>query len=263
MMVSVDKSSQRGSALVYILIAIALLAALTVSFMEPSGQQTQSQNTFKLTSELESQIEFIRTNVQECVVLHSGGDSGIDHTLAGTDPGANRAFPIDPRSARLTTPSTATSALVRELGCPGNPGDDPVPCVADPTVSPCPQDPTAVHEPIFSGSSGKFMPPPPALFGEWQWYNGVDGVFFWIASNKTDAYITTALDKLNEQFGACEADVVTAGGTAVALDNAGDVLCPANSTCFRLWMITHTTTSPDPNPADISKFSAAETATCP
>ena len=101
------------------------------------------------------------------------------------------------------------------------------------------------------------------MLGEWQWYNGVDGVFFWIASNKTDAYITTALDMLNEQFGACEADVVTAGGTAVALDNAGNVLCPANSTCFRLWMITHTAASPDPNPADISKFSAAEAATCP
>lgn len=254
MMVPVNRSSQRGSALVYILIAIALLAALTVSFMEPSGQQTQSQNTFKLTSELESQIEFIRTNVQECVVLHSGGDSwtgpplniGLNHTTGGTDPGANRAFPINPRSARLTTPSTEPLALVRELGCPGNPGDN--------LATQLPQDPTAIHEPIFSGSSGKFMPPPPALFGEWQWYNGLDGVFFWIASDNTDAYITTALDKLDDQFGECEADVITAGGTAVALDNAGDILCPANSTCFRLWMITHTAATGDPDPSAASIF---------
>ncbi|MGZ9109085.1 MAG: hypothetical protein ACXW4B_09725 [Micavibrio sp.] len=247
MMVPVNISSQRGSALVYILIAIALLAALTVSFMEPSGQQTQSQNTFKLTSELESQIEFIRTNVQECVVLHSGGDSGIDHTT-GAPPlaysiGANKAFPLDPRSTRLTTPSTEPNALVRELRCPGNPGDDPV------TQTPNPN-----HQPIFAGSSGKFMPPPPALFGEWQWYNGLDGVFFWIASDNTDAYITTALDKLDDQFGECEADVITAGGSAVALDNAADVLCPANSTCFRLWMITHTASTIDPDPSEPSIY---------
>ena len=236
--------SENGSALVYILIAIALLAALTVSFMEPSSQQTQSQNTFKLTSELASQADFIRTNVQECVVLYGGGDSGIDHKTTGDNPGANKRFPLDPRSTYLTDPSTESEALVKELRCPGNPGDSPVP----------PYTPNPDHEPIFSGNSGKFMPPPPALFGEWQWYNGLDGVFFWISSNKTDAYIESALEKLDEQFGHCEADVVISGTTATDLTNAGDVKCPANSACFIMWMITNKTAAGDPHPREISKF---------
>lgn len=255
------RQAQRGSALVYILIAIALLAALTVSFMEPSSQQAQSQNTFKLTSELSSQIEFIRTSVQECVVLHSGGDSGIVPALGGHAPGANKVFPIDPRSTRLNVAdrSTETMSLVRELRCPGNPGDTMAPCAVAPFEYPCPQTPTAFHEPIFAGNSGKFLPPPPPLFGPWQWYNGVDGIFFWIASSKTDAYIQTALDKLNEQYGECEADVVKASGSAIGMDNAGTAMCPDGSTCFRLWMVTRNAAAPDPNPASVSKFSAAET----
>jgi type II secretory pathway component PulK len=52
-------SSSRGSALIYVLIAVALLAALTVSMMEPSSQQAQSQNATNLGAELESQIGFI------------------------------------------------------------------------------------------------------------------------------------------------------------------------------------------------------------
>lgn len=215
--------AEKGSALVYILIAIALLAALTVSFMQPASQQTQTQNSFKLTADLSAQVEFIRTNVQECVVVYQKGDKNIDNTLTGTDPGANKGFPLKPTSTYLLNPVTPGSApsLVKDLRCPGNPSDDPN------------------HGPIFSGASGKFMPPAPALFGDWQWYNGLDGVFFWIASSKTDAYILSALQKLDGQFARCESDIVQAGGSSVALDNAGTISCPANSTCFRMWMITH------------------------
>jgi hypothetical protein len=199
--------------------------------------------------------------VQECVVLHSGGDSGIVPALGGHAPGANKVFPIDPRSTRLNVAdrSTEPMSLVRELRCPGNPGDTMAPCAVAPFEYPCPQTPTAFHEPIFAGNSGKFLPPPPPLFGPWQWYNGVDGIFFWIASSKTDAYIQTAIDKLNEQYGECEADVVKTSGSAIGMDNAGTAMCPDGSTCFRLWMVTRNAAAPDPNPASVSKFSAAET----
>lgn len=218
-----DHHGQRGSALIYILIAIALLAALTVSFMQPSSQQTQSQNSFKLTTDLSSQIEFIRTNVQECVVVYDKGDSGIDATPTGTDPGANKKFPLKPTSTRLTAPVTPVNApnLVKDLRCPGNPGDDPN------------------HIAIFAGSSGKYVPPPPPLFGDWQWYNGVDGVFFWIASTKSDAYIQSALQKLDGQYGKCEADIIDASASGKNMDNAGTISCPTGSVCFRVWMITH------------------------
>lgn len=217
------RTSEKGSALVYILIAIALLAALTISFMQPASQQTQSQNSFKLTADLAAQVEFIRTNVQECVVVYQKGDKNIDATLTGTDPGANKGFPLKPTSTYLLNPVTPPSSpnLVKDLRCPGNPSDDPN------------------HTPIFSGTSGKFMPPAPALFGDWQWYNGVDGIFYWIESDKTDAYILSALQKLDGQYGPCETDVINASTSSKDLDNAGSIQCPSGSTCFRMWMISH------------------------
>ncbi len=237
-----DKTSEQGSALVYILIAIALLAALTISFMEPSSQQTQSQSGFKLVSEVAGQVEFIRSNIQECVILHPGGDITINDPVV-TDAGASKIFPLNPKSTHLTGPSVNANPLVRELRCPGNPGDDPD------------------HQPIFSGTSGKFLPPPPAMFTDWKWYNGLDGVFFWTSTDKTDAFIQTSLAKLNEQFGTCEADTINASAGAEDLDNAGDYSCPAGSYCFRVWMVTDSNNTA-PDDVETSLF-PDEAADCP
>lgn len=214
-------SSETGSALVYILIAIALLAALTVTFMEPSSQQTQSQGSLKTVSEVSAQAEFIRSTVQECVLLYPGGDITINNGGAGTDPGALRNYPIDPNSDHFTGATITQSGdhLVKNIRCPGNPGDD------------------QNHAMIFSATSGKFLPPAPALFENWQWYNGDDGVFYWTETSKSDAYIQTALSKLDEQFGECEADVIDASGGIEYLDSDSTRSCPSGSTCFRVRMI--------------------------
>ena len=90
------RGNERGSALVYILIAIALLAALTMTFMQPSSQQAQSGNTFKSVSEIQSQIDFIRAIVQECVLTYPGGAKDID--IVTDDPDANKRYPIRPNS---------------------------------------------------------------------------------------------------------------------------------------------------------------------
>lgn len=216
--------SQRGSALVYILIAIALLAALTVTFMQPSSQQTSSQNTFKAASELQGQADIVRSAIQECILIHPKGDTGI----GGTDPDYNIPYPIKPNSDHYDGPPAAVIAktatrLVKDIRCPGdqdgaNPND---------------------HAKIFSGSSGKYMPPPPDLFTDWQYYNAVDGVFFWIETDKSDAFIAAALEKLDEKFGECEADVIDASAAAVDLDSGTTIECPDGSLCFRVWMIAN------------------------
>lgn len=219
------RKRERGSALVYILIAIALLAALTLSFMEPSGQQTQSQNTFKTISEIESQVEYIRTAIQECAILYDNGDNTIAVGPTGSDPGANIRFPIKPTSSHfngLTPPANeAADDYVEYLRCPGNPVSAGTP---------------NNHKRIFTAETGKFLPPPPPLFEKWEYYNGDDGIFFWTHTTKSDSYLQTALAKLEEKFGKCEADTIVAGGSAVDLDTDGSVECPANSTCFRVWM---------------------------
>lgn len=220
---------ERGSALIYILIAIALLAALTVAFMEPSSQQGTNQNQFKAVSEISSQVEFIRAAVQECVLSFPEGDDSISTT--GDEPDANEAYPINPNSTHYTTATIgpAGNRNVSGLRCSGNPGcNDDTPPVCDNN-----------HAPIFTGASGKFMPPPPALFGPWQWYNDTDGVFFWIATDKSDAYLRSALEKLDEQYDECEVDVIDATAADVALvSNDASVKCDSGSLCFRVHMIT-------------------------
>ncbi len=225
---SQGRRTEQGSALVYILIAIALLAALTFTFMEPSSQQTSSQNTFKSATALTGQIDMIRSAVHECVLSYPKGDKTIDTTTGtGTDPDARDNWPINPDSDHYltATPGKSGDMLVQNIRCPGdNPGgankED--------------------HALIFSGTSGKFMPPAPDLFDDWQWYNGADGIFFWTETDKTDAFIITALTKIDDKFSECEADIIDtsdAPAGAKDLDNLGDFTCPANNICLRVRMI--------------------------
>ena len=218
-----NKNQERGSALVYILIAIALLAALTVTFMQPSSQQTSSQSSFRAIADIKGQIDTIRSAIQECLIAYKKGDSSIDNSGTGTDPDARKNMPIKPNSTHFNTATIGPTAgrLVHDIRCPGNPGGG-----------------SNNHELIFGGTSNKFLPPAPDLFEDWQYYNGLDGVFFWIQTDKTDAFINTAFEKLDEQFGECEADIVDASGGAVDLDSdaPAEVQCPDTYTCFRVRM---------------------------
>ncbi len=221
--------SESGSALVYILIAIALLAALTYSFMEPAGQQTSSQNTFKAASGIQGQVDVIRSGIQECVLLYPNGDSTINNGGGGSDPGADKRYPINPDSTHYTTatPGRAGNRFVKNIRCPGNPTTGNA----------------YDHALIFTGTTGKFLPPPPDLFDDWQYYNGTDGIFYWIETDQTDAYLLAALQKLDEKFSQCEADVIDASGGAEDLDTAATLTCTAGSTCFRVWMKQTATSS--------------------
>lgn len=224
---------EQGSALIYILIAIALLAALTITFMEPSSQQTSTQNTFKTLTEVESQGNIIRAAIQECVLSYPKGDTTIDNTVGGSDPGARWNYPINPDSSHYATatPGQSGDRLVRNIRCPGNnPGGTNI----------------ENHELIFTGNEGKFLPPPPDLFNEWQYYNGTDGIFFWTDTDKTDAFLLTALSKLDQKFAECEADIINTSDPPAGtknLDSAGDTQCAAGHVCFRIWMVMNRTTA--------------------
>lgn len=221
-MISRDKKKERytekGSALVYILIAIALLAALTVSFMEPSSQQTSSQSGFRALTAVKSQADTIRSAIQECILIYPNGDTTI------TESGYNAPFPLSPDSTHLPTAGgfRAANKNVSNIRCPGrNPGN--------------PNE--AQHARIFSGK--KFLPPPPSLFQDWQYFNGADGVFFWTQTNKSDSFLQTSLEKLNAQYSTCEADIIDATAAAEDLDAAGSITCPSGNTCFRVWLIVN------------------------
>ncbi len=217
-------ATEKGSALVYILIAIALLAALTLTFMEPSSQQTSSQNSFKTISEVESQIGLIRSAIQECVLYYDQGDPLITGEV--TEANANTRYPINPNSAYLDAGDRSGNRLVRNLRCPGNnPG----------TGS------ENQHGLLFASSTGKFMPPAPNFFDEWEYYNGEDGVFFWTGTDKSDPFLASALAKIDDNYAECEVDVID---TSVAPAGAKDldsgptagVDCDASHICLRVWL---------------------------
>ncbi len=217
---------ERGSALVYILIAIALLAALTVTFMDTSSQQTSSQNSFRMVTDVKSQVDIIRSAIQGCVLVHRQGDTSIDiDSSSGTDPDARRNFPIKPNSTHYSSATIGPTSgrLVGDIRCPGNPGGG-----------------DENHVKIFGGTSGKFLPPAPDLFDDWQYYNGIDGVCFWLQTDKSDGFIEAGLEKLDDEYGECEADVIVGAAT---LDSEAETSCASGYTCFRVRMPINSATA--------------------
>ncbi|MEM8833358.1 MAG: hypothetical protein AAGB32_02340 [Pseudomonadota bacterium] len=224
-------NKERGSAFIYILIAIALLAALTASFMRPASQQTTAQNTYQAITGLKSQIDFIQSAIQECILTYPSGDDSDTPALLATS--VTQPYPLTPTHEYFTLDNAPTfsadrTALktddnVESIACPGNPGD------------------SKDHVDIFGGSSGKFLPPPPDLFSPWEYYNDTDGIFYFTETSNTDAFIQTAFAKLDEQFAECQADVIDASGGQLELTSVADATdpkCSAGATCFRFWMIT-------------------------
>jgi hypothetical protein len=220
------KTSQNGSALVYILIAIALLAALTATFMDSSSQQTSSQSSFNTVAELNSQINFIRSAIEECVLTYPAGDTTMPATnpVGGQSP--TRPYPLMPISTYLLSPTVGNS-FVKDIRCPGNPGN------------------SNNHAKIFSGASGKFLPPPVNMFSPWLYVNHSDGIYFFAVTEKTDAFIHTALQKLNEQYATCELQYVdnSAGGAVIQMSPiVGMTPCAAGNRCIVYRILTTPTT---------------------
>ena len=211
-------SLQRGSALIYILIAIALLAALTAVFMQPASQQTRTQNSFKLAAELNGQAQMIRASIQDCILQYPEGDNGIP---SNTNGGYHANYPLEPDSTYLPVGLRATDKNVANIRCPGNnPGGAS----------------QNQHANMFGGSTGRFMPAVPALFNPWTYRNGtglsvngqtVTGVYFQITTGSTDAYLAEAMQKVDAGFTACETDFIAGDGT-----NG----CPAATQCLRVWV---------------------------
>ena len=190
------KIHETGSALVYILIAIALLAALTVSFLGSDTQQSRSQNAFRLATTIENQILFIDSAIQECILTYPRGDASVN-SVTTTDAGYVAPYPLTPSSTHFTasTLGPASAARAEFIRCPGNPGGD-----------------QNNHEPIFGGSSGKFLPPPPELFDNVIFVNAGSTVVIGFSSTRTDPYIFEAFERVDERFSDCEVAIGVSGG---------------------------------------------------
>jgi type II secretory pathway pseudopilin PulG len=215
-----ERSHMRGGALLYILIAVALLGALTASLIESSDSSaSRAQKAYKLASELESQVSFIRAAIQECVLRYPAGDPTVNPGT-GVDANYTHPYPLQPLETHFTgsTLGIGSNQYASLIRCPGNPGVD------------------NNHTPIFGGETGRFFPNQQKGFYNWFYYNGqrttlsvtYEGVKLRIVTDLKDAYVADALEILVDKYDDCETDYIVGDGT-----NG----CSTGRQCFHYWFI--------------------------
>ncbi len=212
--------SIRGSALIYILIAIALLALLTATFMGSSDQNQSGQRTFDLVTAIKGQTETVRAAIQECLLLYPDGDKVMPPApaLVGGLP-VTRLYPLSPGNSYLTDPVPDSDNLDK-IRCPGNPGN------------------SNNHARIFSSQSGKFLPPAPPNI--WRHYtNTADGAYIIFGAWKSDSYTLTSFQKINEQYAPCQVDIIDGRTGAKNIGGVDDpyTICDLGNLCLRMWIV--------------------------
>ena len=188
--------NEGGNALLYVLLAVGLLAALTYAYVKDSRENYASQSSVQISATLYSQINMIKSSVTECTAEYSGGggDMNGDGVIDGND-NPNTPYPLNPSSALnlAATPGGCTTTT-NASGCIPQAADDYVShlqCIGAPAGAAA----------IFSGTSnqGRFLPPPPNGFTAWVYKNDNTGVYIQTTSSG-DGANTIALNRLLGQF---------------------------------------------------------------
>lgn len=214
---------QSGSALIYAIVAIALLGILTFTLSKGGGEQGSQKKQTQLISDLSGQINFITSAIQECVINYPNQDTSLD--ASGWQ--YNKPFPITPDAPYFNglTPGPAPAPLAEYIRCPGNPGGN------GPN--------SKNHARIFGASTNKFFPPAPNLFDGWFYVNDSRGVHLNIGTGRSDPYLATALQKLDAKYAPCEADYFDG-----AVNGGG--ICPSTYKCFTYWIVRKPAAPPCP-----------------
>ena len=193
-----DHTCQQGSAIIYVFVAIGLLAALTYSFVKDSGQSVVAQSAHRTSEDLYIQASTIRAAIVECAVQYpnGGGDMDGDGDIDSTD-NPNNPYPVLPTYAN-NPHGVAADNTVRNLSCTGAP---------------------AAEANIFQGTNnkGRFLPPATSGFGEWVYGNDADGVYIRVTATAASAITVNALDRVMARFSACQADLDFGGCGAACL----------------------------------------------
>lgn len=188
-------NAEGGNALLYVLLAVGLLAALTYSYVKDGRENYASQSSVQISSTLYSQINMIKSAVMECVAEYSGGGGDLngDGVIDGDD-NHNNPYPLSPSNAlNLAAPGGCTTTS-NAAGCIPQAGNDEViglQCIGAPAGAAA----------MFSGSSnqGRFLPPPPNGFTPWVYKNDASGTYIQITF-PNDAAAAIALNRLLGQF---------------------------------------------------------------
>jgi hypothetical protein len=210
---------QQGNALLYVLLAVGLLAALTFTYVKDSRENYASQSAVQIEETLYSQINMIKSAVVECTAEYPGGGEDSTGNINGS-PNPNMPYPLAPSSALnlfatyyngTTYVSTGCTSSGSAAGCipQESPAHDYVTdlyCIGAPLGA----------AGMFSGSSnqGRFLPSPPGGFNPWVYksdttFGGSGGVYVQISCTAAtcDAASGIALTRLLAQFTSKQASI--------------------------------------------------------
>lgn len=222
---SFSRPAERGNALLYVFLAVGLLAALTYAYTKDSRENYSAQSGVRLAEELAAQINMIKAAVVQCTLEYPGGGGDMDNSgVINYSDNPNNPYPINPSSALILRAPAGCTATSNADGCLAAAADDDVRnlvCVGAPIGEAA----------IFQGANnqGRFLPPPPAGFSEWVYVNDTSGspapngkgVYIRITA-PDDAAAVQALDRLMSKFSADQADLNYGG-------------CGAR--CFTAWIL--------------------------
>ncbi len=232
------RHSEKGNVLLYVLMAIGLMAALTYAYVKDSRENYASQSAVQIAETLFAQANMIRSAVVQCSAEYpsGGGDLNADGTITPAD-NPNNPFPINPSSALH-----AGRTIDGVVG--GTP--DPIPAAVDDTAKylSCIGAPASVAL-MFSGANnqGRFLPPTPSGFSEWTYTNDTSGVpapngagnypngkgvYIRITGPANDAASINALNRVMNKFTQYQADLNYGG---------------CGATCLTIWIQRNCTTT--------------------
>ena len=187
-MTSKSKTSYEcGSVLLYIFVAIGLLGALTMSFVNSSTEDLTSERASRAAEQLYNQILMVSAAIQECTISYpnGGGDLDADGDIDTSD-NPNSPYPLSP-SDPLNPGGAAANDYIDQIKCPGAP---------------------AGEELIFDISEGRFPPKAPVQFAAWEYYNGGVSpnrvVQFWTSAPTSSKYQDIAFDIVDRRFAPCQ-----------------------------------------------------------
>ena len=192
-----------GNALLYVFMAIGLLAALTYSFVKGSRENYNVQNSARIAEEMYVQVNLMKSSIMQCRMeyIEGGGDLDGDGLTDESD-NYNTAFPLEPTNPLHDNAPACCATNGGASGCISSAVSDDVrnlKCIGAP-----------IREAnMFTGqnNSGAFLPPKPQGFEEWTYKNDANGVYLQIISTRENMSYESTLTRLLNKFATCQADI--------------------------------------------------------
>ena len=184
-----NSHSERGSIIIYLIMALVLMATLIVFMTQGTKKGPQSQQLDEVTQYLESDVKVIDAAINDCVLTYSAAvDRDADGDKDATD-NPNAPFPV---YGDLSSGGAGTAiANIKCLGAP------------------------AAKQVIFNNQPGRsFRLLSGSDYTVTYFTDATEGIRITMSRSSTSDIWLEAIGRLNTKLATCQAEVDTAGGCA-------------------------------------------------